>query len=277
MTMASRCVLGVVLFATIAGGQAQARPDLPVPPQHYQASPWFFLDEVDRRTVRADGATLHNGPPGPASLNHGPGQFTLAGEPDGDPIHAALADMDGDGVPDLAIARRSGVSLLMRGNGQGGFHLATPLPGTGSGAVSIAAADIDADGDTDIALAGMDGRESLVLLNNGWGEFTPYPVTGSAGSYSQIRLEDFTGNGQVDIVLHTTSGDSLLFAGNGAGRFTRAGSLADFAGIADITGSAGPTDGPDFKGEALQDIPVRILIEPVSGRGASIPAWIGVQ
>ena len=269
MIVNGRCAALVLLFATSAGAyaQSQARPESPPPPQHYQVTPWIDLGEIGTQTVRADGASVQNGRPAPVSLNNGSGQFTLAGGPEGDPINAALADVDGDSVPDLAIARRSGVSLLMRGNGMGGFHLATPLPGTESGAVSIAAADIDADGDTDFALAGMDGQECLVLLNNGWGEFTPHPVTGSAGAYVQIGLDDFTGDGQVDIALYATSGDSPLFSGNGAGQFRRTGSLASLAEIADITGTADPTAGPDFEGDTPWDIPVRILIEPVSTYG----------
>jgi len=278
MIVNGRCAALALLFATSAGvhAQSQARPESPPPPQHYQVSPWFFVDEIDTETVRADGATVQNGRPAPASLNDGSGQFTLAGGPEGDLINAALADMDGDSAPDLVIARRSGVSLLMRGNGIGGFHLATPLPGTESGAASIAAADIDADGDTDIALAGTDGQDCLVLLNTGWGEFTPLPVTGSAGTYVQIGLDDFTGDGQVDIALYAAGGDSRLFAGNGAGRFTPKDSLATTAESVDITGTAHPSDGPDFMGEAPYDLPFRILIEPVSGYGPEFSAGLAL-
>jgi hypothetical protein len=271
MIVNGRCTALALLFATSAGAyaQSQARPESPQPPppQHFQVSPWVYVDAIDTQTVRADGASVENGRPAPVSLNNGSGQFTLAGGPQGDPINAALADMDGDSVPDLAIARRTGVSLLMRGNGIGGFHLATPLPGTESGAFSIGAADIDADGDTDIALAGMDGHDGIVLLNNGWGEFTPHPVTGSAGTYVQIGLDDFTGDGQVDIALYAASGEGPLFAGNGAGQFRRTGSLASLAKIVDITGMADLTAGPDFEGDAPWDIPFRILIAPVSGAG----------
>lgn len=279
MIVNGRCAALALLFATSAGAhaQSQARPESPPPPQHFQVSPWFYVGAFDTETVRADGATVQNGRPAPASLNNGTGQFTLAGGPEDDPINAALADMDGDSAPDLVISRRSGVSLFMRGNGIGGFYLATPLPGTESGAVSIAAADIDADGDTDIALGGMDGQDSLVLLNNGWGEFTPLPVTGSAGTYVQIGLDDFTGDGQVDIALYASGGDSRLFAGNGAGQFTQKGSLAAMAEIVDITGMAHPSDGPDFMGEAPYDLPFRILIEPVSGHGPEFSVGLALS
>ena len=246
MIVNDRCAALALLFATSAGAhaQSQVRPESPPPPQHFQVSPWFYVDAFDTETVRADSATVQNGRSAPASLNNGAGQFTLAGGPEGDPINAALADMDGDSAPDLVISRRSGASLFMRGNEIGGFYLATPLPGTESGAVSIAAADIDADGDTDIALGGMDGQDSLVLLNNGWGEFTPLPVTGSAGTYVQIGLDDFTA------------------------------AMTEFV---DITGMAHPSDGPDFMGEAAYDLPFRILIEPVSGYGPEFSVGLALS
>jgi hypothetical protein len=273
-----RVAIGVLIaMGACAHGHAQARTDSLTPPQFYQVSPWFFLDEIDTETVRADGATVQNSRPSPASLNNGMGQFTLAGGPEGDPINAALADIDGDGAPDLAIARQSGVSLFMRGDGRGGFGLATPLLGSESGAVSIAATDLDADGDTDIALAGMPGQECVVLLNNGWGELTPHAVEGSAGTYVQIGLDDLTGDGQIDIALYAANGESPLFAGNGAGQFKRAGSLATMAEIVDVTGTADPTAGPDLIDAAPYDLPFRILIEPVSGSRAEFSAGLALN
>lgn len=256
-------IAALVATALCASSQAQARPESYDSAQKYRVSPYFVFDDAGANTVRADGATVQNGIPAPASLNNGTGQFALAGGPDGEAINAVLADANGDGAPDLAIARRTGVSLILPGNSWGGFGLAIPLPGTEAGATGIAAADVDADGDTDFALTRGDGLDCLILLNDGQGRFTPRPVDGSAGSYAQVLLEDVTGDARIDLSLYAFDGDSPLFTGDGTGRFKRAGSLAAPDQLVDITGRADPFAGPTLPNPGEYDLPFRILVTPV--------------
>ena len=256
-------IAALVATALCASSQAQARPESYDSAQKYRVSPYFVFDDAGANTVRANGATVQNGIPAPASLNNGTGQFALAGGPDGEAINAVLADANGDGAPDLAIARRTGVSLLLPGDGRGGFGLATPLTGTESGATGIAAADVDADGDTDFAITRGDGQDCLILLNDGQGRFIPRPVDGSAGSYAQILLEDVTGDARIDLALYAFDGDSPLFAGDGTGRFKRAGSLDAPAQPVDIAGRADPFADPTLPNPGQYDLPFRILVTPV--------------
>jgi len=256
-------VIAALVAALGAPGQAQIRPESHDRALKYRVSPYFVFDDARTNTVRADGAIVQNGAPAPISLNNGTGQFALAGGPDGDMINAVLADANGDGAPDLVIARRAGVSLLLPGDGRGGFGLATPLPGTESGATGIAAADVDADGDTDFAIARGDGLDCLILLNDGQGQFLTRPIDGSAGSYAQILLEDVTGDARIDLALYAFDGDSPLFAGDGTGRFKRAGSLDAPAQPVDIAGRADSSAGPTLPNAAQPDLPFRILVTPV--------------
>jgi hypothetical protein len=62
----------------------------------------------------------------------------------------AVADLDGDGVPDLAVAADDVAVLL--GNGKGGFRPAADSPFPGGG--EIAAADFDGDRRVDLAVSG---------------------------------------------------------------------------------------------------------------------------
>lgn len=271
-------IAALLATAVCASSQAQTSPESHNRTPEYRVSPYFIFDDAGANGLRADGATIQNGAPAPASLNNGTGQFALADGLDGETISAVLADVNGDGAPDLAIARRSGVSLLLSGDGRGGFGLATPLPGTETGATGIAAADMDADGDSDLAITRGGGQECLILLNDGQGRFTPHPVEGSAGNHAQILLEDVTGDARIDLALYAFDGDSPLFAGDGTGRFRRAGSLGAPDQAVDITGRADmfadptlPNPGPNPGRYAM---PFRILVAPALDGGAEFSPGI---
>lgn len=103
------------------------------------------------------------------------------------PVFLAVADFNGDYIPDLAIVNSgssgtgsNSISVLL-GNGAGGFK---PCPGSpfaaGSDPRAIAAGDFNGDGPPDIAVAD-DGSDSVMLLIN---TFTSTPVMLPAASFS---------------------------------------------------------------------------------------------
>jgi hypothetical protein len=67
--------------------------------------------------------------------------------------HVVVADVNGDGIPDL-IANDGGAVLVLFGNGNGTFRTG-PTTVTGMpAAVTLVAADINDDGKVDLVLAG---------------------------------------------------------------------------------------------------------------------------
>ena len=119
--------------------------------------------------------------------------------PAGDyPIFVAIGDLDGDQVPDLAVANfnSDNVSVLL-GVGEGTFAAAAHYA-AGSGPESVAIGDLDGDQVPDLAVANADSDNVSVLLGLGDGTFAAavhYPV----GTHpTSVAIGDLDGDQKPD-------------------------------------------------------------------------------
>ena len=120
------------------------------------------------------------------------------------PGSALVADFNGDGKADVAVATSSGVSILL-GNGDGTFQTAK---NTSAGvATGLAAGDFDADGKMDLVICG--DYFYAVLLGNGDGTFRSFGY-GLPAKSSSVAVGDVNGDGKADLVVALSGSQSCI-------------------------------------------------------------------
>jgi hypothetical protein len=145
-----------------------------------------------------------------------------------------IADVNGDGKPDLLIAdvcgdvacQTDGLVAVLLGNGDGSFKPAVTYDSGGGGATSLTVADADGDGKLDVVVANCSINPSSdcgsgvvgVLLGNGDGTFRPV-VTYSSGGFgaTSVKVADVNGDGKPDLLVANEWLGCVLCANGGVG------------------------------------------------------------
>jgi VCBS repeat protein len=150
------------------------------------------------------------------------------------PHDAAIADFDGDGIPDVAVVNSGSTGSLANtvsvrmglGNGLFGVEHHFPTQGRPYG---IVAADLNGDGILDLAVSAILDNEVDIFLGNGSGgvgdgTFAPYVAFPAGTSPYRIAVGDYNHDGRPDLVAlnntYSAPGLTVLLAQGAAGSFT---------------------------------------------------------
>jgi hypothetical protein len=122
-----------------------------------------------------------------------------------------LADLDGDGVLDIAGATEGGYLAVHKGLAPGGtpngdFAAGIDLPAAGS-TYDVAVADFNLDGIPDLVSANYTGGSVTVTLGAGGFTFHPPITHGVPGSPLGVGVADFNHDGFPDIVTAAAGSD----------------------------------------------------------------------
>ncbi len=183
------------------------------------AGPYFVATGVLTSSGKVDIVTSSDSGYGVSVLlGNGDGTFKPRVDFDTSPFadSVAIADFNGDNIPDLAVATNSGVDLLL-GNGDGTFKPATHVE-AGISLTDVKAAHLHDPMIWDLVVSNNFDNTVRVVLGNGNGTFKPsVPYTvGTSPQYMSIK--DLDGDGINDIAVAQVNSVSLLF-GNGDGTF----------------------------------------------------------
>jgi hypothetical protein len=145
------------------------------------------------------------------------------------PYQIAIGDLNGDGIPDLAVTNYGDNTVsILYGQSGGGFTGGQTLA-TCTNPYGVAIGDTRHSGQNDIAVTCYHTGQLEVFLNNSMMPFQPPPAQASFQSpemYSTdsfpttVVMGDFNRDGILDIVTGNSIGNNVsFFAGNGSGGF----------------------------------------------------------
>ena len=168
---------------------------------------------------------------GGGSYNLGTG-FTHA-EPPSQPLTSgsgsysvAVADLNGDHIPDVVIADFYDNQVLVNlGIGDGTFQPPIAIP-VGFNPLFVTTADLAGNGIQDIITANLGSNDVSILMGNGDGTFRPAIEVPAGLGPSSVAVGDFNGDGQLDLAVTDLNGNTVqILMGNGDGTFTQGASI----------------------------------------------------
>jgi hypothetical protein len=135
-----------------------------------------------------------------------------------------IADFDGDGSPDLAVANADSSSVTVILKAGRGEPATINTHAVGTFPLSVATGDFTGDGRPDIISASNSSGTISLLRNNGAGGFVPAGTFNCGSGPRDLAVGDFNNNGTLDVAVALGSSVSILL-GNGQGGFSAPSSI----------------------------------------------------
>jgi hypothetical protein len=205
-----------------------------------------FLDASNGNSVLATGslgaAVAGVGWPSPGSLPNTQGTYFVL-----------VADLNGDGIPDLVLG--SNVVSIYLGNTNGTYtEKVTISVQQAPTSYPIVIGDFNGDGIPDLAVPLYGPNEIAILLGKGDGTFAAPVMASSPGTNpinAQSVVGDFNGDGIPDLAVIDSADSSLdILLGNGDGTFTTVAMQPTLSGTPSYIATG------DFNGDGKLDLAV---------------------
>ena len=164
----------------------------------------------------------------------------------------AVADMDGDGHPDLVGEIYPGQVQVLKGNPDGTFASPAIVTTVPAGDFLLAAGDFNGDGIADMLFTTPSGVGIVLGKGNlNYGSIVPSVAGTTLTSYLLGFTEnDFNRDGHLDVAM-AVNGGVLILKGNGNGSFASGDSY-------DVGSAVGTVAVADFNGDKSPDIAVSV-------------------
>jgi len=133
------------------------------------------------------------------------------GPPDATIRVSEVADLDGDGLPDIiSIDERRGVSVFF-GQRAGGFSAGVSIGNRTRVPYALAVGDVDGDGRVDVIVGHVEAP-STVYFNDGSGRrFTPVSFGDNKGTAYGFALGDLDKDGRTDIAVARSEAPNVVY------------------------------------------------------------------
>ncbi|HEY1250582.1 MAG TPA: FG-GAP-like repeat-containing protein [Thermoanaerobaculia bacterium] len=133
-----------------------------------------------------------------------------------------IADLDGDGHPDIAmlfnVGEAFGPLTILRGHGDGTFDPPAEYA-AGRGPAALSVGDFNEDGTPDLVVADSFDTNVAVFLGVGGAAFSPAVFVGGVAFPRDVAVADLDGDGHADIVTADPTGHVSVLRGRGDGSF----------------------------------------------------------
>jgi hypothetical protein len=192
-------------------------------------------------------------------------------DPDGFAQYITAADLNADGIPEIAVTDMTGGTLVIFRNDGGGSYERNVIP-IGARPADLVAADFDNDSYVDLAVA-LSGESAIAIaFGTGEGDISSVQKYGIGVMPSFLATADFDGNGVPDLAYgawfndgQATNDDAVgVLFGDGARGVIRTATLS----VAHVPDAI--TTG-DFDGDGFPDIAAAFIFSP----STELAIWLG--
>jgi hypothetical protein len=128
----------------------------------------------------------------------------------GQPFDVTIADLDGNGLPDLIVSYQSDCKLgVFLSTGNGNFRAPVFWP-VACKPWTVTTTDIDQDGNLDVVVSNNDQGALQFALGDGTGQLGAPQTLNPGGALVGVAVADYDGNGLLDLATCDAKGNALV-------------------------------------------------------------------